>query len=286
MMGGLAVLASLLVSRKLTNPIKELVSQTVAIREGELGRRAAISSSDEIGRLSSAFNRMADDLEFQESLKRKLIANVAHELRTPLAAMRGELEGMADGVLPISNEQIHSLLEETERLRNILDGIDDLTKAQASSLDLRIEKINLKSFLGNIRDRFHGQFQEKGITLEVEVKDDDSALADPDSLSQVIINLLSNALRATPKGGRVTMRAGVLGKDAFLEVADTGEGIREEDLPFIFERFYRSADGGLGLGLAIVRELVDAHGGHISVHSKPGLGTTMKVFLPGGLEER
>ena len=152
-MGGIAILASLLVSRRLTLPLKRLVDQTRAIRRGELGSRSDISSSDEIGQLSRAFNEMADDLELQESLRRKLIANVAHELRTPLAAMRGELEGMIDGVLVSDKDQIRSLHEETGRLGTILNGIDDLTQAQASSLTLEKQHVELVGFLGNIRER-------------------------------------------------------------------------------------------------------------------------------------
>jgi len=283
LMGGIAVLASLLVSRRLTNPLKSLVDQTLAIRRGELEVRTEITGEDEIGKLSHAFNEMADDLKLQESLRRKLIANVAHELRTPLGAIRGELEGMIDGVLKSDQEQLRSLYEETGRLGAMLDGIDDLTQAQASSLTLEKQMVELKTFLGNIGERFRGKAKEKDVMIMVEAGEDSFAWADPDRLSQIIINLLDNAIRAAPGKGTVTLRSSRGTGCSIVEVADTGKGISEEELPFIFERFFRGAGGGLGLGLAIVKELVDAHGGEITVHSEVGKGTTVRVTLPGRL---
>ena len=280
MMGGIAILASLFVSRRLTLPLKRLVDQTRAIRRGELGSRADITSSDEIGQLSNAFNEMADDLELQESLRRKLIANVAHELRTPLAAMRGELEGMIDGVLVADKDQIRSLHEETGRLGTILDGIDDLTQAQASSLTLEKRDVELAAFLGNIRDRFGARAEEEGVKVGLVVDEGAVVWADPDRLSQIVINLLSNAVKATPADGTVTLKAGTDGDIPFIEVSDSGKGINDEEIPHIFERFFRGAGGGLGLGLTIVRELVDAHGGEITVHSKVGEGTSVRVMFP------
>ncbi|MDF1525399.1 MAG: ATP-binding protein [bacterium] len=281
MMGGIAIFASLFVSRRLTLPLKRLVEQTRAIRRGELGSRADIASNDEIGKLSHAFNEMADDLELQESLRRKLIANVAHELRTPLAAMRGELEGMIDGVLAADKDQMRSLHEETGRLGTILDGIDDLTQAQASSLTLEKRDVELKTFLGNIRDRFGARAEEGGVKVGLVVEDGALVWADPDRLSQIVINLLSNAVKATSAGGTVTLKAGTDGDMSFIEVSDSGKGISDEELPHIFERFFRGTGGGLGLGLTIVRELVDAHGGEISVHSRVGEGTSVRVTLSG-----
>jgi len=285
-MGGIAVLASFFVSRRLTLPLKNLVDQTRAIRKGELGSRTEISSGDELGQLSLAFNEMADDLQLQESLRRKLIANVAHELRTPLAAMRGELEGMIDGMLASDEDQLRSLYEETGRLRTMLDGIDDLTQAQASSLTLEKQQVELAGFLGNIGERFRARAVEEGVRIQVEVEEGSTALADPDRLSQIVINLLENAIRATSENGVVTLRSGPEEKGVFIEVDDTGEGMDEKDIPVIFERFYSGPGGGLGLGLTIVRELVDAHRGEITVHSEKGKGTRVKVTLTGSNEKK
>ena len=283
-MGGIAVLAGFFASRRLTLPLKKLVDQTRAIRRGELTSRTEVAGGDELGQLSHAFNEMADDLELQESLRRKLIANVAHELRTPLAAMRGELEGMIDGVLASDDDQLRSLYEETGRLRAMLDGIDDLTQAQASSLTLVKQEVALVEFLGNIGERFRARAVGEGVGIKVEVEEDTAAWADPDRLSQIVINLLDNAIRATPEHGAVTLWSGRGESGTIIEVSDTGEGIDEKDIPFIFERFYSGPDGGLGLGLPIVRELVDAHGGEITVHSEAGKGTKVRVTLPSGPE--
>jgi two-component system sensor histidine kinase BaeS len=280
MMGGLALVTSIIFSRRLTAPIKRLEEQARMIREGDFTRRTDISSVDEIGRLSHSFNEMADTLQVQENLRRKLISNVAHELRTPLGAMRGELEGMMDGVLPMDRDQLRSLYEETGRLKAMLDGIDDLTQAQASSLNLARQEIELTTFLGNIVERYRAAAGEKGVTLEVVTGGDVTAWADPDRLSQVVINLLQNAIRAVPYGGSVRLEGGSARSGTFIEVRDTGHGIPGEERPHIFERFYSGPGGGLGLGLAIVKELVEAHGGKIEVHSEVGQGTKMRITLP------
>jgi two-component system sensor histidine kinase BaeS len=279
-MGGIAVFASLLASRRLTSPLKALVKQTRAIRRGDLGQRIRVRGKDEIAELSWAFNEMADDLKLQESLRRKLIANVAHELRTPIAAMRGELEAMIDGVLQTSRKQIMSLYEEIDRLGSILDGIDDLTQAQSSSLNINRQKIDVLPVLENIRDRFDAMAKEKDVRMILESGNSVRAWADADKLSQILINLVSNAIRATPAEGAVTLMAVEQKDGTTIHVSDTGSGIGEEDLPHIFERFFKGEGGGLGLGLSIARELVDAHKGRIDVKSELGKGTTVTVILP------
>jgi two-component system sensor histidine kinase BaeS len=278
--GGLAVLASLLVSRRLTLPIKKLERSTLAIRQGDYSGRVRISGDDEIARLGEAFNIMADDLQTLEQLRRKVIANVAHELRTPIAAMRSELEGMADDVIPMEKEGVASLLEEISRLTRILDGIDDLTQAQASALDLAPRELVLEQFLSGIMERFQGSAREKGVDTVLEIEPGSVVMADPDRLGQIVVNLLSNALRATPTGEKVTVWTERAGKNTVIGITDAGHGIPETELPHIFERFYRGSDGGLGLGLTIVKELVEAHGGDITVTSQRGKGTTFSVVLP------
>jgi len=279
-MGGIAVIASLVASRRLTDPLKALLEHTKAIRRGDLGQRTKVRGKDEIAGLSRAFNEMADDLQLQDSLRRKVIANVAHELRTPIAAMRGELEAMIDGVLPTGTDQVRSLNEEIKRLGTILDGIDDLTQAQASSLDIARRNMNVSNVLENIRDRFGAMAEEKGVRIVLGKGDDIQAWADADKVSQILVNLVSNALRYTQAGGTVTLGAAGEKDGTIIEVSDTGAGISGEDLPHIFERFFKGEEGGLGLGLSIVKELVDAHGGRIEVDSEVGKGTTVTVILP------
>jgi two-component system sensor histidine kinase BaeS len=278
--GGSVILLSIVFAKKLTNPIQKLDSAAKAIREGDLKRRIEIPGRDEISRLSKTFNRMAQHLEKQEALRKKLISNVAHELRTPISAIRGEVEGMIDGFIPADREHLQSLQEEIDRLRKILEGIEELSQAEASASWLRKEIINLKPFLNNIIERFSKTFFDKGISLDFRCDEELIIHADPDRLSQIIVNLLSNAVKATDRGGSIWIKAGEQDSKVFIEIGDTGHGISPEDLPFVFERFYKVSEGGLGLGLAIAKELAEAHGGKIEAKSIYGKGSTFTVFIP------
>ncbi len=279
-LGGFAVILSVIFSNRLTVPIKRLSSAARAISEGDLKRRVKISGKDEIGQLSETFNMMAKSLEMQESLRRKLISNVAHELRTPISAIRGELEGMIDGLISTDKEQLQSLYEEIGRLKNILDGIEELIQAQASVLTLRKQRVELKPFLKNIMERFSKLFLDKGVAMELQCGDELVINVDPDRLSQIIINLLGNALNATEARGNIWVRAAEKESEVFVEIEDTGHGIKQEDLPLIFERFYRASVGGLGLGLTIAKELAEAHDGRIEAKSEYGKGSTFTVYIP------
>jgi two-component system sensor histidine kinase BaeS len=279
-LGGLALVLSVLVSKRLTRPIKRLTSAAAAISEGDLKARVSVTGKDELCKLSESFNTMAQALETQEALRKKLLSNVAHELRTPLGAMRGELEGMMDGLIPSDKGQLQSLYEETGRLRKMLDGMEELAQAQASVLTLRKQPVLLKPFLDNIVDRARKAVREKNVLLMLECSDGLSVFADPDRLSQIVLNLLDNALKAVKNEGTVTIRASTRGREVIIEVQDTGAGIKPEDLPFIFERFFKASEGGLGLGLAIVNELVEAHGGRIEAKSEYGKGSVFILYLP------
>jgi two-component system sensor histidine kinase BaeS len=279
-LGGLALVLSVLVSKRLTRPIKRLTSAAAAISEGDLKARVSVTGKDELCKLSESFNTMAQALETQEALRKKLLSNVAHELRTPLGAMRGELEGMMDGLIPSDKGQLQSLYEETGRLRKMLDGMEELAQAQASVLTLRKQPVLLKPFLDNIIDRARKAVREKNVLLMLECSDGLSVFADPDRLSQIVLNLLDNALKAVKNEGTVTIRASTRGREVIIEVQDTGAGIKPEDLPFIFERFFKASEGGLGLGLAIVKELVEAHGGRIEAKSEYGKGSVFSFSLP------
>lgn len=279
-LGGVAVFLSVFFSRRMTHPLKELTAAAADVADGNLRRRVAIARDDEIGALADTFNRMAFSLETQEALRKRLTSTVAHELRTPVSAIRGEIEGMMDGLISADKESLQSLYAEIGRLKNILDGIEELSHAEASGIMLRKQEVRMRPFLRNIQERFGMLFMDKGISLELSCDERATAKADPDKLSQVVINLLSNAMRATPKGGKVEIRVFPVPSGTRIEVADTGKGIRAEDLPFIFERFFRGPEGGLGIGLAVVRELVEAHGGRIEAQSEYGKGSTFTLFLP------
>ncbi len=278
-LGGIAILLSVFFSRRLTNPIKGLTRAAAEISGGNLKSRVSITGRDEIARLSDAFNRMAHSLEMQESLRKKLTANIAHELRTPISAMRGELEAMIDGLIPVDSENLQSLHAEIGRLRKIIEGIEELAQAEASSRYMSKKSFSARPFMEGIYSRLKLLFDEKGVALELVCDEVICINADPDRLSQIMINLLSNALKATDRGGSVQILVSH-GAGTVIEVRDSGKGISKEDLPFIFERFYRGEKGGLGIGLTIVRELVEAHGGRIEVQSERNAGTAFRVELP------
>jgi two-component system sensor histidine kinase BaeS len=279
-LGGFAIIFSVFFSRKLTFPIKGLTRAATDISGGNLKSRVKISGNDEIAQLSDAFNRMAQSLEIQESLRRKLTTNIAHELRTPISAIRGELEAMIDGLIPIDKEHLQSLYAEIGRLRKIIEGIEELSQAEASSRYLRKTIFPLYPFLEGISGRFGMLFAEKGVGIELSCDEKLTINADPDRLSQIIINLLSNALKATESGGNVMITANEGPTGTVIEVGDSGSGIADEDIPFIFERFYRGAKGGLGIGLTIVRELIEAHGGTITARSDAGKGAVFTLTFP------
>jgi two-component system sensor histidine kinase BaeS len=279
-LGGVAILLSVVFSKMLTNPIKGLTKAAADISGGNLKSRVSITGKDEIARLADAFNRMAHSLQVQESLRRKMTSNIAHELRTPISAIRGELEAMIDGLIPVDPESLHSLHAEIERLRKIIEGIEELSQAEASSRYMLKKIFGARSFLSAILGRLKLLFDEKGVSLDLDCDEAVTINADPDRFSQIIINLLSNALKATGTGGRVWIKVSRLPQSAVIQVCDTGKGIKQEDLSFIFERFYRGEKGGLGIGLTIVKELVDAHGGSIEVQSMEGEGTIFRIELP------
>ena len=275
-----AALLSIFFSRRLTRPVRELAVAASAIGRGDLQKRVAVARTDELGELAGAFNHMATVLETQEMLRRKLIADVAHELRTPLTVMRGEIEGMQDNLLPIDSDRLQSLYDETGRLKHMVDAIEELNKAEASRLSLQKQWIDLKSLLEGITERYRISFAEKGVTLELVCPGAYRLHADPERMSQVVLNLLSNALKATAEGRTVTLRVSSDRGGLTLSVEDTGSGIPEEDLPHIFERFYRGPGGGLGIGLTIVKELAEAHGATVEVRSAAGKGTSFRLQFP------
>ena len=279
-LGVIALVLSLVASRRLAKPVLELSAAAGDIAAGDLSRRVVIPGHDEIGKLAVSFNRMAETLESQEKLRRRLLAGAAHELRTPLAIISGELEGMIDGVLPTSRQGLQSMHDEAARLTSILNGLDDLTRAEAGVLSLQRESFELRPFLSAITGRFERLFTEKNAVLLLDCPVGLELFADPDRISQIVINLLTNALRAISNGGRVSVVASVTEHDVRLEIADNGVGIAETDCGHIFERFFKGSGGGLGLGLAIVKELVTAHGGSVSVQSRPGEGSLLLIAIP------
>jgi two-component system sensor histidine kinase BaeS len=280
LLGFVSIAAGIIASRRLSRPILELVDASGDIAGGNLGRRVSNEGNDEIGTLSKSFNSMAHNLETQEKLRRTLVSNAAHELRTPLAIISGELEGMLDGVLPSDRNALQSLHDEAKRLTSILDGVDELSRAEASFLNLQKESFKLKPYLSVIISRFDRIFSDKSAVLVLDCPESLQAYADPDRLSQILINLVSNSYKAISPGGRVAIVASGTKASVDIEIADNGCGIPENEIPHVFERFFKGRNSGLGLGLSIVQELVAAHGGTVSVTSRENSETTFLVSLP------
>jgi signal transduction histidine kinase len=232
--------------------------------------------------LARAFNNMASRLHDTDEKRRNLLADVTHELRTPLTVIRGNLEGILDGVYPADETTLRSLLDETNLLSRLVDDLRTLALAESGALQLRREACDISALAGETLAAFQSQAQTAGVELVLEAARDLPWLeVDSGRMRQVLSNLVSNALRYTPASGRVIVKCFVGEGGLVLEVKDDGPGIPVSDLPHIFERFYKSTDsGGMGLGLAIARYLVIAHGGSIEAQSAPGQGTTIHISLP------
>lgn len=279
-LGLLSLALGAFMASHLSGPISVLTTAAEGIANGDLSQRVAVNTKDETGRLASAFNRMADFLEAHERLRRQLVSNAAHELRTPLMIIRGELEGMIDGLLPTTREELQSIHQETSRLTAILDGVDELSRAESSFIDMRLEPVRLDLLFESIITRFARVAEEKQARIVLDCPDGLTVMADPDRLTQVLINLISNSIKAIREHGRIELR-GISDSDSSrIEVQDNGQGIPADLLPTIFERFCKGKNGGLGLGLAIVRELVSAHGWEITAASEPGKGALFTITMP------
>jgi signal transduction histidine kinase len=268
--------------RRLSTPLDELLAAADRVAEGDYSARVEEKGPREIRSLARTFNNMASRLHLADEKRRNLLADVTHELRTPLTVIQGNLEGMLDGVYPADETNLRSLLDETNILSRLVEDLRTLALAESGALHLRKESTDLTMLVRDVTAAFQSQAVAAGVVLTVETADDIPWLEiDPGRIRQVLSNLLANALRYTPAGGSVCVKVRMDSGCVLLEVADTGPGIPAEDLPYIFERFYKSTDsGGMGLGLAIAKHLVTAHEGTISVESPPGQGTTIRISLP------
>jgi signal transduction histidine kinase len=288
--GGVA----LSVFRGVATPIADIMSAADDISEGDFSVRVPEPDHGpgEFRRLAVSFNRMTAELERLDRQRRNLTADVAHELRTPLHIIQGNLEGIIDGVYEPTADQINVLLDEIRLLTRLVEDLGLLTMVETGQLTLKVESVDIVELLADVRTSFSGQMDAAGVDLRVDVPGDAGGLtiqADPERLDQIISNLVANALRHTPGGGVITLAAKPEQDGIQILVEDSGEGIPDEDLPYIFDRFWkgdrsRSRIGGVGsgLGLTISRNLVRAHGGTIAVDSKIGVGTTFTIWLPRG----
>ena len=275
-----------LLSRRVLRPIGRLTAAAQRFGDGDLGARVPVAGGDELAALSRSFNRMADSLQRAEERQRRLVADVAHELRAPLANLRGYLEALQDGVLAPDAELFALLHEEAVLQQRIVDDLQELALAEAGALAYHRSEVETAELLETCRTAYLAVAEAAGVHLVVTGSGPLWVHADPDRLRQVLGNLISNALRATPAGGAITLSARGWESTVVLRVADTGTGIAPEALPYIFDRFWRAdsargrSTGGSGLGLAIAAQIVTDHGGVITVDSFPGTGTAFTITLP------
>lgn len=281
-----AAALSLFIARRITAPVRELTTAARRMAQGDLNQRVQATSSDEIGELGTAFNSMACSLARTDQVRRNLIADVAHELRTPLTSVLGSLEAMRDGVAEPTAEFLDSAYEEGLLLKRLVNDLQELSLAEAGQVQLDSQRMALSEVVEGAVHAVAEESKAKGITLSTAVPPDLWVDADASRIGQVLRNLLTNALAYTPAGGHIDISAHASGEKVEVEVTDTGVGIAAEDLPLVFERFYRAdksrtrATGGAGLGLAIAKQWVEAHGGTIRVESQLGRGATFTFTLP------
>ena len=281
----LALLTGWVMARRITRPVERIIAVTRAMGRGDHAARVgAVAAPGELRELATAFDQMADTRDRQDQLRRNLVADVAHELRTPVAVLQAGHEALLDGITEPTPDQLASLRDEVLRLARMVGDLQTLAAADAAALHLTRRPCDLAGLAGAAADSLAGQFEAAGIALERQL----TAVgidADPRWLHQVITNLLTNALKFTPAGGRVTIAAGPSGaREALLTVTDTGTGIPADELPRIFDRFWRGHQAvqvsGSGIGLAVAAELVRAHDGQLAARSQPGQGTVLSLTLP------
>jgi two-component system, OmpR family, sensor histidine kinase BaeS len=280
----LALVTGLVVARLITRPIARLIAVTRAMDGGDRAARAGtIRAPGELRELASAFDHMADTLDREDQIRRDVVAGVAHELRTPIAVLQAGHEALLDGVAQPTPGELSSLRDEVLRLARMVDDLQTLAAADAAVLQLDRRPCDLADIAAAAADSLARRFEAADLELDRQLSGV-PVLADPRWLHQVVTNLLTNALKFTPAGGRVTVATEAAGADAVLRVADTGMGIPAEELPRIFDRFWRgqgaARTSGSGIGLAIAAELARAHGGQLTAVSTKGQGTTMTLMLP------
>ncbi len=275
------------IARRIVMPLRRMRDAAGEIARNRFDKPMPVTSQDEVGDLVQAFNQMAEQLRRQEQLRSGFIANVSHELRSPLTSMQGFAQGMLDGTIPQEEHGkyltiIHS---ETQRLTKLIRELLDLSQIESGNFPLHIKRFDINELIRRVLIRFLDKMEEKGIEIEVDFKEDYCYVdADADRMEQVVINLVDNAIKFTPGGGKITVWTHTASDTAMISVTDTGTGIPEEDIPYIFERFYKvdkshTGKMGTGLGLAIVKKIMDQHNGSVSVRSQLGKGTSFVVEL-------
>lgn len=270
----------------MTFPLREMVAAARAMARGDYASRVTATSCDEVGELARAFNSMATELAEADRMRRDLVANVAHELRTPIGALRAKLENLVDNVEPLERGTLEAMLRQIERLGNLVEQLLDLSRLESGAVPLERSNFMAATLLDHVVDEWRSQAEIRDVRLETDVEPRSLVVnADEERLRQVVANLVANAIRHSPRGGRVLLRARGQNGVARLEVADEGPGIPPAEAERVFERFYRAdparstREGGSGLGLSIARWIVDLHGGTIRAETAHPHGCRMVVEL-------
>jgi signal transduction histidine kinase len=285
--GAIAILLTFLLSRRILSPVKALTTATRQFGKGDFSQRVTYKGKGELGELASSFNSMADNLENTRRLRRNMVADVAHELRTPLSNLKGYLEAISDGLVQPDEATIHSLNEEASSLSHLVEDLQELSLSDAGELKMTVQPEDISRLIKETVTAIYPKAAAKGLSLTADLPDTISlVIIDNHRIKQVLYNLLDNAIAHTPKDGTITATAREQDNMVYVSVSDTGEGILPQDLPMIFERFYRvdksraRATGGSGLGLTIAKRLIEAHGGTINAESVAGQGSTFTFSLP------
>jgi signal transduction histidine kinase len=286
---GISLVIARWLARGMTQPLRDMAAAARRLEQGDYTTRVHVRSMDEVGQLAAAFNRMSAELEDLERSRRDLVANVSHELKTPIAAIRAHLENLADGVEEADPETLQVMLSQTERLSRLVDQLLDLSRLESGEVPFRREVVGIGSLVDRVISEITIGRAISDIRLEADVAEGVVAEADPERIHQVLFNLVDNAVRFTPPGGGIRITARRRDGRVEISVADTGVGISAEHLPRVFERFYRvdasrsRDDGGTGIGLAIARSIVEGHGGRLVARSDPGQGSTFTFDLPAAV---
>jgi signal transduction histidine kinase len=283
----LALIVGIVLARNMTQPLRDLIQAIQAITRGELKQQLPIRSADELGALTWAFNQLSADLARSHELRRQMTADIAHDLRTPLTVINAYIDGLREGVFKPTPGRFEAMHTEAQHLQHLVEDLRTLSLADAGELPIQLESVACPALLERLAAAYAPQAEAIGIVLHVCAEPDlPDIVADPERMVQVLGNLVTNALRHTPSGGQVTLCARSQENAVALVVQDTGTGIAPDALPHIFDRFYRGdparsqQDSESGLGLAIARSIVEAHGGTIEVQSELGRGTAFTILMP------
>jgi two-component system sensor histidine kinase BaeS len=282
-----ALLLGIFLSRNLTRPIRELTEATHEVAGGNLGLQVSVRSKDEMGELASSFNKMSADLARSANARKQMTADIAHELRTPLSLILGHADAVHDGVLPASTENFEIIREEAARLEHLVNDLRTLSLADAGELSINVQEVSPEKLLNDLQATYSYIASQKDVKIQLDVAPEIPMLMiDPGRMTQVLTNILDNALRHTPQGGQINLAARKVDEGIELSIQDSGPGIKGEDANRIFERFYRTDsarhrdDGGSGLGLAIAKSIVEMHKGRMWAESEPGQGLKIVIRFP------